>query len=177
MNQRRTKDEPKNSQPPKVLFIKIAVSFTSLIPCLIPPTDDRENSEGTPTQLPITQKCCFLRFDQNLELLNCDTISTFTPYIISSTQKNRTKMRFFLHIRKICCIFATWTCAGGCLYTTSWGRGHIKKAFIDACFGLTKSGKFQSPKQDAVSVLMVCIGLRSCNVYTYQRGRYYLFLD
>ena len=57
------------------------------------------------------------------------------------------------------------------------GSRHIKKAFIDACFGLTKSGKFQSPKQDAVSVLMVCISLRSCNVYTYQRGRYYLFLD
>ena len=28
-----------------VHFIKIAVSFTSLIPCLIPPTDDREMSE------------------------------------------------------------------------------------------------------------------------------------
>ena len=28
-----------------MLFIKIAVSFTSLIPCLIPPTDDREKTE------------------------------------------------------------------------------------------------------------------------------------
>ena len=93
--ERTPKELRLNSQPPKVLFIKIAFSVTSLIPCLIPPTDDRENSEGTPTQLPITKKCCFLRFDQNLELLNCDTISTFTPYIISSTQKNRTKMRFF----------------------------------------------------------------------------------
>ena len=44
-----------------VLFIKIAVSFTSLILPSIPPTDDRENSEGTPTQLPATKKCCFLR--------------------------------------------------------------------------------------------------------------------
>ena len=28
-----------------MLFIKIAVSFTSLIPTLIPPTDDREKTE------------------------------------------------------------------------------------------------------------------------------------
>ena len=44
-NQRRTKDEPKNPNLRNVHFIKIAVSFTSLIPCLIPPTDDREMSE------------------------------------------------------------------------------------------------------------------------------------
>lgn len=36
----------------KVLFVKIAVSFISLIPTLIPPTDDRETTEGTPTHLP-----------------------------------------------------------------------------------------------------------------------------
>ena len=29
----------------KSTFIKIAISFTSLIPCPIPPTDDRENTE------------------------------------------------------------------------------------------------------------------------------------
>ena len=45
MNQGRTKDEPKNSETQKVLFIKISVSFSSLIPCLIPPTDDRETTE------------------------------------------------------------------------------------------------------------------------------------
>ena len=44
-----------------MLFIKIAVSFPSLIPCLILPTDDRENSERTPTQLPETKKCYLLR--------------------------------------------------------------------------------------------------------------------
>ena len=44
-----------------MLFIKIALSLTSLIPCLILPTDDRENSEGTPTQLPVTQKCFFVK--------------------------------------------------------------------------------------------------------------------
>ena len=45
MNQGRTKERPKNSETPKSTFIKIAVSFTSLIPCLIPPTDDRETTE------------------------------------------------------------------------------------------------------------------------------------
>ena len=53
MNQGRTKDEPKNSQTQKSTFIKITISFTSLIPSSIPPTDDRENSEGTPTQLSV----------------------------------------------------------------------------------------------------------------------------
>ena len=61
MNQGRTKDEPKNSETQKVLFIKIAFSFPSLIPCLIPPTDDRENTEKTPTQLPASKKALFLR--------------------------------------------------------------------------------------------------------------------
>ena len=44
-----------------MLFIKIALSFSSLIPCLILPTDDRENSERTPIQLPETKKCYLLR--------------------------------------------------------------------------------------------------------------------
>ena len=34
-----------------VSFIKIAVSFPFLIPCLKTPTEHRENSEGTPTEL------------------------------------------------------------------------------------------------------------------------------
>ena len=42
-------------------FIKIAVSFTSLIPSPIPPTDDRENSERTPTEDLMTKKALFLR--------------------------------------------------------------------------------------------------------------------
>ena len=61
MNQRRTKDEPKNSKIENVLFIKIAVLFPSLIPCLIPPSDDRENSERRATELPAIKKCYFLR--------------------------------------------------------------------------------------------------------------------
>ena len=62
MNQGRTKDEPKNSETKKVLFLKIAVSFTSLIPSLKTPTDDREMTEMTPTELPVTKKCYLLIF-------------------------------------------------------------------------------------------------------------------
>ena len=45
MGEIRTKERPKNSETKKVRFIKIDVSFSSLIPCLILPTDDRENTE------------------------------------------------------------------------------------------------------------------------------------
>ena len=44
-NQGQTKDEPKNSLSSKMLFIKIAISFTSLIPCLIPPRELRPTTE------------------------------------------------------------------------------------------------------------------------------------
>jgi hypothetical protein len=58
-DQGRTKDEPRmNLRTPyhkKVRFIKIAISFSSLIPCLIPPSDDRLTTEKTPTQLPTTK--------------------------------------------------------------------------------------------------------------------------
>ena len=61
MNQGRTKDEPKNSQLQKVLFIKNPISFTSLIGCSIPPSDDRETTEGTPKEGHMTKKALFLR--------------------------------------------------------------------------------------------------------------------
>ena len=48
-DQRRTKDEARNDlrtpNHKKVLFIKIAVSFSSLTPCLIPPRELRETTE------------------------------------------------------------------------------------------------------------------------------------
>ena len=50
-DQGRTKERPKNPKIQKVRFIKIAISFPVLIPCLIPPTNDREKTERTPTQL------------------------------------------------------------------------------------------------------------------------------
>ena len=45
MNQRRTKEQPKNAKSQNVRFIKIAVSFPSLVPCLIPPRELRETTE------------------------------------------------------------------------------------------------------------------------------------
>ena len=61
MNQRQTKDEPKNSQTQKVLFIKIAVSFTSLIPCLVLPRELRETTDGPPKEDLMSKKALFLR--------------------------------------------------------------------------------------------------------------------
>ena len=39
----------------------MAVSFTTLIPCLIPPTDDREKTERTSKEDIMTKKALFLR--------------------------------------------------------------------------------------------------------------------
>ena len=75
-DQGRNKDEPRNDQRnnrsstreirtpnyQNVLFVKIAISFTSLIPSPILPTDNRENTERRPTQLPASPKALFLRF-------------------------------------------------------------------------------------------------------------------
>ena len=44
-----------------MLFIKIAVSFTSLIPCLIPPTDEREKTERRSKENLMSKKALFLR--------------------------------------------------------------------------------------------------------------------
>ena len=56
----KTKDEPRNDKRTlklkKSTFIKIAVSFTSLIPSLILPTDDREKTERGAHQLPTSPK-------------------------------------------------------------------------------------------------------------------------
>ena len=64
-DQGETKEEPRNDQRTpnhqKVLFIKIAVSFTSLIPSLFPPREHRQTTEKTPTQLPASPKALFLR--------------------------------------------------------------------------------------------------------------------
>ena len=64
-NQGRTKEEPRMNQRtpnhPKVLFIKIAVSVTSLIPCLVLSRELRETTEGTPKEDHMTKKALFLR--------------------------------------------------------------------------------------------------------------------
>ena len=65
MNQRRTKERPKNSKLEKVLFIKIGISFAFLIPTLILPRELRATTERTPKELrlnsPVTKKCYLLR--------------------------------------------------------------------------------------------------------------------
>ena len=45
-----------------MLFLKIPISFTSLIPCLLPPREEREMTERTTAQLPAIKKCCLLIF-------------------------------------------------------------------------------------------------------------------
>ena len=65
----RTKDEHKNSQTQKSTFIKIAISFPFLIPCPILPREHRPTTERTPTQLPVTKKCFFLRLLPNKVVL------------------------------------------------------------------------------------------------------------
>ena len=42
-------------------FINIFVSFPFLIPCLIPPSEHRETTEGTPKEDYMTKKALFLR--------------------------------------------------------------------------------------------------------------------
>ena len=60
-NQRTTKKLPKNPKTQKVLFVKIAISFPSLIPCLVLPRELRETTEGTPKEDLMTKKALFLR--------------------------------------------------------------------------------------------------------------------
>ena len=44
----------------KSTFLKIPISFTPLIPCLLPPREEREKTERTTAQLPTTKKCFLL---------------------------------------------------------------------------------------------------------------------
>ncbi len=43
-------------------FLRFSFSFTPLIPCLLPPRDERETTERTAAQLPANKKCCLLIF-------------------------------------------------------------------------------------------------------------------
>ncbi len=124
MNQGRTKDEPKNAKSQNMCFIKIAVSFTSLISCLFLPRELRETTEGTPKEDHMTKKALFLRLSPKKVVLIPEKVVSLpkkvdsfpeTVDLYSSPlhltlytlyQKNRTKMQFFLHIRKFCSTFA-----------------------------------------------------------------------
>ena len=77
----------------KVRFIKNTISFPSLIPCRISPTDDRETTERTPTQLPVSKKCYFLRL-LHIETLNSRHSIPFTK------QKIALQNDFYLHNQK-----------------------------------------------------------------------------
>ena len=46
----------------KALFLRFTFSFTPLISCLLPPTEEREKTERTTAQLPANKKCCLLIF-------------------------------------------------------------------------------------------------------------------
>ena len=43
-------------------FLRFTFSFTPLIPCLLPPREEREKTERTTAQLPANKKCCLLIF-------------------------------------------------------------------------------------------------------------------
>ena len=73
----------------KVRFLKIAISFPSLIPCRISPTDDRETTERTPTQLPVSKKCYFLRLLLNQVVLIPKKVDSFPEIVdLSISQQN-----------------------------------------------------------------------------------------
>ena len=142
-DQGRTKEEPRNDQRnpnhQKVLFIKIAVSFTSLIPCLVLPRELRENTERTLREDLMTKKTLFLRLSPKKVVLIPEKVISLpkkvdsfpeTVDLYSSPlhltlytlhQKNRTKMRFFLHIRKFCSTFALVNLRWGCLHISGGG--------------------------------------------------------
>ena len=114
MNQRQTKDEPKNSQTQKVLFIKIAVSFTSLIPCLVLPRELRETTEGTPKEDLMSKKALFLRLSPKKVDLIPEKVVSFPkkvdsiPEIVDlhfsplhpTPEKSTKNHSFFAHLEK-----------------------------------------------------------------------------
>ena len=68
-------------------FLRFTFSFTPLIPCLLPPRDEREKTERTTAQLPANKKCCLLIFAIAIDCLvvadfpvvNFSTRSQFLP--------------------------------------------------------------------------------------------------
>ena len=65
----------------KSTFLKIPISFTPLILCLLPPRDEREKTEWTPTQLPANKKCCLLIFAIAIGcLVLADFPASFPPF-------------------------------------------------------------------------------------------------
>ena len=91
----------------KVLFVKIALSFTSLIPCLKTPSDDRENTERRAKRyraLAAKNSALFLRLLSKKVVSipkkvdsHPKKVDSFPETIyLSVLNKNRTKKRFLL---------------------------------------------------------------------------------
>ena len=69
----------------KSTFLKIPLSFTPLILCLLSPRDEREKTERTPTQLPANKKCCLLIFAIAIGcLVLADFPASFPPFSVLS---------------------------------------------------------------------------------------------
>ena len=69
----------------KALFLRFSFSFTSLIPCLLPPTDEREMTERTTAQLPANKKYCLLIFAIAIGcLVLADFPASFPPFYFLS---------------------------------------------------------------------------------------------
>ena len=65
----------------KSTFLKIPISFTSLIPSPILPRDEREKTERTTAQLPANKKCCLLIFAIAIGcLVLADFPASFPPF-------------------------------------------------------------------------------------------------
>ena len=106
-----------------MLFIKIAVSFTSLIPCLVLPRELRETTEGTPKEDHMTKKALFLRLSpKKVDFIpekvdpvpkkvapNPKIVNSIPKSVVLSTRplnKNHSNSHFYLVMSKKCCIFA-----------------------------------------------------------------------
>ena len=82
----------------KALLLRFSFSFTSLIPCLLPPRDEREKTERTTAQLPANKKCCLLIFAIAIGCLVLAAISaSFPPFtFLSAVMLSRFRPRDFL---------------------------------------------------------------------------------
>ena len=122
-----------NQRTPKLkksTFIKIAISFPSIIPCLIPPSDDRLTTEKTPTQLPITPKCYLLRLLPNKVVLIPEKVVPipkkvdYIPEIVAypPNKKSPQKAIFLAHLEK-----KVYLCAAIVQQTTLCHKKHFGK--------------------------------------------------
>ena len=95
-------------------FIKITISFTSLIPYLILPRELRETTERTPTQLPVTKPRLLLnqvvlipkKVDSFPEIVDLSISQQNHPITLKTFKTPKTFSTKNLHIRKFCSTFA-----------------------------------------------------------------------